>query len=153
LPYYINNAGEKIALPDHQAEAPNGGKVYHDGVVLPGVTVAGKENAQIIDAAYYYMNTFIWGASAVNESAVVDNSYIKLREVVLGYTLPAKLTGKLHFNSIRISLIGRNLLYFYRTLKNLDPEATIGSNWIRQSVDEGSMAATRSFGFSVNMDF
>jgi iron complex outermembrane receptor protein len=153
LPYYINNAGEKIVLPDQQAQAPNGGKVYHDGVILPGVTVTGKENTQVIDAAYYYMNTYIWGASAVNESAVVNNSYIKLREVVLGYTLPAKLTGKLHFNSIRISLIGRNLLYFYRTLKNLDPEATIGSNWIRQSVDEGSMAATRSFGFSVNLDF
>jgi len=153
LPYYINSAGEKILLPDHQAQAPGGGKVYHDGVILPGVTVAGKENTQIVDAAYYYMNTFNWGASAVNESAVVDNSYIKLREVVLGYSLPAKLTGKLHFNTIRISLIGRNLLYFYRTLKYIDPEATIGSNWIRQSVDEGSMAATRSFGFSVNFDF
>ncbi|WP_207514503.1 SusC/RagA family TonB-linked outer membrane protein [Longitalea luteola] len=153
LPYYINQAGEKILLPDHQAPAPNGSKVYHDGVILPGVTVAGKENTQLVDAAYYYMNTFIWGASAVNESAVIDNSYIKLREVVLGYTLPLKLTGKLHFNTIRFSLIGRNLLYFYRTLKNIDPEATIGSNWIRQSVDEGSMAATRSFGFSVNLDF
>jgi iron complex outermembrane receptor protein len=99
------------------------------------------------------MNTFIWGASSVNESAVVDNSYVKLRELVIGYSLPAKLTGKMHFNNIRISLIGRNLFYFYRTLKNIDPEATIGSNWIRQSVDEGSMAATRSMGFSVNLDF
>jgi iron complex outermembrane receptor protein len=153
LPYYINSAGEKIALPNHETQSRTGNKVYHDGVILPGVTVTGKENTQIVDAAYYYMNTYIWGATAVNESAVVDNSYIKLREVVLGYTLPAKLAGKMHFNSIRISLIGRNLLYFYRTLKNLDPEATIGSNWIRQSVDEGSMAATRSFGFSVNLDF
>lgn len=153
LPYYINNSGEKIALPNHQASSPDGSKVYHDGVVLPGVTVSGKENTQIVDAAYYYMNTFIWGASAVNESVVVNNSYIKLREVVLGYSLPVKLANKLQFNNIRFSLIGRNLLYFYRTLKNIDPEAAIGSNWIRQSVDEGSMAATRSFGFSVNLDF
>jgi iron complex outermembrane receptor protein len=154
LPYYINkNTNEKVLLPSHQSAAPDGGEVYHDGVILPGVTVSGKENTQIIDAAYYYTNTFYWGASAVNESAVVDNSYIKLREVSLGYELPAKLTNKLHFNSIRVSLIGRNLLYFWRTLKNLDPEATIGSNWIRQNVDEGSMAATRSFGFSVNMEF
>jgi len=56
-----------------------------------------KRERQIIDAAYYYMNTFVWGASAVNESAVVDNSYIKLREVVLGYTLPAKLTRQVAF--------------------------------------------------------
>lgn len=154
LPYYINNnTGEKVLLPGHRSNSPDGSPVYHDGVILPGVTVAGKENTQIVDAAYYYMNTFYWGASALNESAIVDNSYIKLREVVLGYQLPAKLTNRLHFNSIRVSLIGRNLLYFWRTLKNLDPEATIGSNWIRQNVDEGSMAATRSFGFSVNMDF
>jgi iron complex outermembrane receptor protein len=73
--------------------------------------------------------------------------------VVLGYSLPVKVADKLHFNNIRVSLIGRNLLYFYRTLKNIDPEAAIGSNWIRQSVDEGSMAATRSLGFSVNFDF
>jgi iron complex outermembrane receptor protein len=153
LPYYINSGGEKIPLPGHQAQSPDGSKVYHDGVILPGVTVSGKENTQIVDAAYYYMNTFIWGASAVNESVVAKNSYIKLREVVFSYSLPAKLTDKLHFNNIRFSLIGRNLLYFYRTLKNIDPEAAIGSTWIRQSVDEGSMAATRSFGFSVNLDF
>ncbi|HEY8897619.1 MAG TPA: SusC/RagA family TonB-linked outer membrane protein [Niastella sp.] len=153
LPYYINNGGEKIALPNHQAQSPDGSKVYHDGVILPGVTVSGKENTQIVDAAYYYMNTFNWGASAVNESVVVKNSYIKLREVVLAWSLPAKLTDRMHFNNIRFSLTGRNLLYFYRTLKNIDPEAAIGSNWIRQSVDEGSMAATRSLGFSVNFEF
>jgi iron complex outermembrane receptor protein len=153
LPYYIASNGEKILLPGHNVRVANGGKVYHDGVILPGVTVTGSQNTQLIDAAYYYMNTFIWGASSVNESAVVDNSYVKLRELVLGYTMPVKLTSRMHFNNIRISLIGRNLLYFYRTLKYIDPEATIGSNWIRQSVDEGSMAATRSMGFSVNLDF
>ena len=153
LPYYIDPSGQKILLPGHNSNVSNAGRVYHDGVILPGVTVTGQENTQIIDAAYYYMNTFIWGASSINESAVVDNSYVKLRELVIGYSLPAKLTGRMHFNNIRISLIGRNLFYFYRTLKNIDPEATIGSNWIRQSVDEGSMAATRSMGFSVNLDF
>ena len=153
LPYYIDQSGQKILLPSHNSKVSNAGRVYHDGVILPGVTVTGQQNTQIIDAAYYYMNTFIWGASSVNESAVVDNSYVKLRELVIGYSLPAKLTNRMHFNNIRISLIGRNLFYFYRTLKNIDPEATIGSNWIRQSVDEGSMAATRSMGFSVNFDF
>jgi iron complex outermembrane receptor protein len=153
LPYYINGNGEKIALSAHNQAGPNGEKVYHDGVVLPGVTVAGKENTQVIDAAYYYLNTYAWGAAAVNDIAVLDNSYIKLREVALGYSLPAKLAGKMHFNSIRFSLVGRNLLYIWRTLKEIDPETAIGSNWIRQNIDEGSMAATRSIGFSINLDF
>jgi iron complex outermembrane receptor protein len=153
LPYYIDNVGEKILLPDHGATAPNGSKVYHDGLILPGVTVTGKENTKIVDAAYYYMNTFEWGAEALNESAIHENSYIKMREVILSYNLPVKLTGKLHFNNIRFSLVGRNLFYLWRTLKEQDPETAIGNNWIRQSVDEGSTAANRSFGFSINLDF
>ena len=75
-----------------------------------------------------------------------------LRELVLGYSLPVKLTNKLHFNTIRFSLIGRNLFYLWRTLKEIDPETSIGSNWIRQNIDEGSMAATRSIGFSINFE-
>jgi iron complex outermembrane receptor protein len=52
-----------------------------------------------------------------------------------------------------VSLVGRNLFYLYRTLDNLDPEVAIGSNWLRQGVDEGSIAATRSFGFTINGTF
>lgn len=154
LPYYINGSGEKIALQSHQSLAPNGEKVYHDGLILKGVTVGGKENTQIVDAAYYYINMFGWGASALNEEGVVyKNSFIKMREAVISYTLPAKLTGKMHFNTIRFSLVGRNLFYFWRTVKNLDPEAPIGTRWTRQNIDDGTSAATRSYGFSINFGF
>ncbi|MFC0773229.1 SusC/RagA family TonB-linked outer membrane protein [Terrimonas alba] len=154
LPYYFNSAGEKILLNSHQSPAPNGSKVYHDGIILKGTTIGGKDNTMIVDAAYYYMNMFGWGPAALNEEgAVYNNSYIKMREAVISYTLPAKLANKMHFNSIRFSMIGRNLFYFWRTLKNLDPEATIGTNWTRQSIDDGTSAATRSYGFSVNLGF
>ena len=154
LPYYFNGAGEKVLLNDHQSPAPNGGKVYHDGIILKGITTSGKNNTMIVDAAYYYMNMFGWGPAALNEEgAVYDNSFIKMREAVISYTLPAELTTKMHFNSIRFSLVGRNLFYFWRTMKNLDPEATIGTNWTRQSIDDGTSAATRSYGFSINLGF
>jgi len=45
------------------------------------------------------------------------------------------------------------LLYIYRSLKNLDPETTIGSQWYNQGIDNGSIPATRSFGFSLNATF
>jgi iron complex outermembrane receptor protein len=67
--------------------------------------------------------------------------------------LPSKISDKLKFQSIRVSLIGRNLFYLYRTLDNLDPEAPIGSDWLHQGLDEGSLAATRSYGFSINARF
>jgi iron complex outermembrane recepter protein len=154
LPYYINGSGEKILLQSHRSPAPNGEKVYHDGLILKGVTTGGKENTQIVDAAYYYMNMFGWGSAALNEEGVVyKNSFIKMREAVISYTLPAKLTAKMHFNTIRFSLVGRNLFYFWRTVKNLDPEAPIGTRWTRQNIDDGTSAATRSYGFSINFGF
>lgn len=154
LPYYINKDGAKIGLPSHQSSAPDGGKVYHDGLVLKGVNAAGQNNTKIVDAAYYYYNMFMWGAGALNkQGAVYDNSYVKLRELVMGYELSEKFAQKIKFKTLKVSLIGRNLFYFWRTLKNLDPEAPIGSSWSRQSTDDGTMAATRSFGFSLNMGF
>jgi iron complex outermembrane receptor protein len=56
-------------------------------------------------------------------------------------------------SKIKFSLIGRNLLYIYRTLKNLDPETAIGNQWYNQGIDNGSMPATRSYGFSLNATF
>lgn len=154
LPYYINSSGEKITLPNHSASAPGGAKVYHDGVVLNGVKENGAANTTVIDAATYYLNTFDWGNNAWNErGAIYDNNYIKLREVMLGYTIPKSISKKLHFQTVRFSIFGRNVLYVWRTLQDLDPEATIGTNWLNQGIDESAGAATRSFGFAMKLSF
>lgn len=154
LPYYINSSGDKVLVEGHDAAAPDGSTVYHNGVVLKGVTTAGAPNETVIDAPTYYLSTYDWGSNAWNENAAIyDNSYIKMREAVLSYSLPAEFVSKLHFQSIRVSLVGRNLFYFWRTLENLDPESTIGTNWLNQGIDEGTNAATRSYGFSLNMSF
>jgi len=154
LTYYVNTAGTYVQLPANATAGPTGEKVYHDGVILPGATANGQPNSTIIQAATYYFNTFQWGNNADNlDGAIYNNSYVKLREVTLGYKLPNKLTERLHLYNLRFSVYGRNLLYFYRTLKNLDPETTIGSQWYNQGVDNGSMPATRSFGLSLNASF
>ncbi|MFD1816716.1 iron complex outermembrane recepter protein [Pseudarcicella hirudinis] len=153
LPYYVDNAGKKVLLSSHSAAAPNGARVYHDGVLLDGVTESGDKNTRIVEAAYYYMNSFGWSTGWYEKGAVYDNSFVKMREAVLSYTIPNKVAQKLHLQNIRVSLVGRNLFYIWRTLKNLDPEAPIGTSWNRQGVDEGSSAATRSFGFSLHASF
>lgn len=147
LPYNIDGDGNKVLASSH-ADAE-----FHDGVLLKGVKSTGEANTTIVEAAYYYINSFYWASGRYDEQAVLKNDYVKLREVTLGYNLPVTLAQKLKFQSLRVSLIARNLAYLYRTLDNLDPEVAIGSNWMRQGVDEGSMAATRSFGFSINGSF
>jgi iron complex outermembrane recepter protein len=153
LSYFINAAGNKVLLNGASAP-PDNSQVYHDGVSLKGVNEDGSDNRTVIDAATYYLNTFDWGNNAWNEEgAIYDNSYIKLREVVLGYTIPKTICDKLHFQRIQLSLVGRNLAYVWRSLQNLDPESMIGTSWLNQGIDEGSGAATRSYGFSVNLSF
>lgn len=125
------------------------------GITLDGVNQnTGAKNDVHLSAADYYMNTFAWGADSWSEKgAVYDNSFIKMRELSVSYRIPSSVTQKLKLNNVRVSLLGRNLFYFYRTLKNLDPESPVGNQWWSQGVDVGSNAATRSFGFSLNANF
>ena len=125
------------------------------GITLDGVNQnTGAKNDVHLSGAEYYINNFYWGNNAWNEkAAVLDNNFIKLREVVIGYNLPESFTQKLKLNSLRVSLIGRNLFYFYRSIKDIDPEAPVGNYWYSQGIDIGSNAATRSFGFSLNAKF
>lgn len=155
LAYYVNGAGTYVGLPSNATAGPGGEKVYHDGLIQPGVVASGAPNTTIIDAASYYENQFSAGDpnSQNTGSAVYNNNYIKLREVVLGYNLPQSFARHIGMSKIKFSLIGRNLLYIYRTLKNLDPETPIGNQWYNQGIDHGSLPATRSYGFSLNATF
>lgn len=100
------------------------------------------------------MNTYGWGYDAWNEDgAIFDNSFIKMREISLAYRVPSKVTSKLGLNNLRVSVIGRNLFYVWKTLENVDPEAPLGNKWWSQGIDVGSTAASRSFGISINANF
>jgi iron complex outermembrane receptor protein len=160
LTYYVNSAGTYVQLSSTATKGPNGETVYHDGLIQQGVLANGQPNNIILDAASYYENQFSAGGGSgpnvIDEnqgSAIYNNSYIKLREVALSYGLPQSFVHHLGMSKIRFSLIGRNLLYIYRTLKNLDPETALGSQWWNQGVDNGSIPATRSYGFSLNATF
>jgi iron complex outermembrane recepter protein len=146
LPYNVVN-GEKVLASSHE------GAEFHDGIIIEGVTADGEPNNVIIDAPSYYLNGFGWASGWYQKAGVYKNDFVKLREAALGYNLPKSISDKVGFQNIRVSLIGRNLLYLYRTLENLDPEAALGTSWTRQGIDEGSMAATRSYGFSIHGSF
>jgi phospholipase C len=50
-----------------------------------------------------------------------DGSFIRLKNVQIGYTLPASVAKKLHLRTARISLTGQNLLTFTK-FTGWDPE-------------------------------
>ncbi|MDR1939117.1 MAG: SusC/RagA family TonB-linked outer membrane protein [Tannerellaceae bacterium] len=133
----------------------NGEAVYDNGMILPGIKQDGTKNDIIVPSDWYYKSTYNWGADGNIDysKSIFDNSYLKLRELSLGYRLPASIASKLACKSLSVSVYGRNLLFLYKNLPAFDAEATDGTTWISQVVIGGSTATTRSFGLSVRASF
>jgi hypothetical protein len=100
-----------------------------------------------------YIDAESWGAwhySGPAEQNIFDADYIKLRELRLSYTLPAKLTGPIH--NLTVSAFGRNLAIWGADIKHIDPENTTGSGNI-QGIEGGALPSLRYFGFGLNFNF
>jgi TonB-linked outer membrane protein, SusC/RagA family len=52
-----------------------------------------------------------------------ENSYIKLRNVTLGYTFPKTLLNKWGIQGLRVYVSGKNLTFFSKNNKDFDPES------------------------------
>ena len=124
-------------------------------MILPGVKEDGTPNDIIVTQFEANDGSYGWGTSATMtyQEAIQKNSYIKCREISLGYTLPVNLTNKFACSRLTVSGFVRNPFYVYRTLKLFDSETTDGTDWISQSQIGGSTASARTFGFSVRASF
>ncbi len=90
-----------------------------------------------------------FGDERIREEMVEDGSFVKLREVSLGYTF----TGLKPFTSISLNLIGRNLIS-WDNYRGWDPEVNSAgqSNRIRGD-DFGTVPIPRSYQFSITAKF
>ncbi|MEJ0034220.1 MAG: hypothetical protein WDO15_29545 [Bacteroidota bacterium] len=78
---------------------------------------------------------------------------MKLREVAIGYTLPARWLGKLPFKDVRIQAVGRNLmLWTPKSNKDFDPEGTMATTGggLVQGFENMSLPSTKSYGFNLS---
>lgn len=118
------------------------------GVILPGVKADGSPNDVVLDAAD-------WGGSfysTVDAQNVFDASYIKLRDVTIGYDLPKSIIGN-YLQGVRVSVFGRNLATWNLAWDGVDPENTAYGSGNIQGLEGGSLPSTRTFGFNVNFKF
>jgi iron complex outermembrane recepter protein len=156
ISYYRNAQGQGVQTS--AAQGPNGETVFHDGMLLPGVTANGQPNSNVISQAYYYWNTYNWGGPQYSYSRyelyIKKNSYVKFRELSIGYTLPERWAGKIKAKQLQLSVFGRNLFYLYRTLKDLDAEQTVaGSRWFQSLTNAGTNPSTRTMGVMLRASF
>ncbi|TBN03668.1 TonB-dependent receptor [Hyunsoonleella flava] len=91
---------------------------------------------------------------------VEDGSYLRLKNIALGYTLPSDITEKLGMQRVRVSVSGQNLITI-TDYSGLDPEVSyFGSgggnsadNNTTNGFDFGNYPTLKSVNFSVNLRF
>lgn len=112
------------------------------------------ENTNVInDSDGQNQNFWSNGGFDLDKSFIVSKSFVKLREVVLSYSLPKSVMSRTPFSKIDFSIIGRNLLLWVPE-ENIfvDPESTTFGNDIESEFGEyGASPTTRSYGFSLRV--
>jgi TonB-linked SusC/RagA family outer membrane protein len=117
------------------------------GIVINGIVEStGKPNTQNITSEQYFQSL---AYNNIAEPYVYDDSYIKLRELRVGYDLPPSITHHLNANAVNFALVGRNL-WTHTKVPNVDPEVSYntGSN---QGIEYAALPAPRSFGVAVRI--
>ena len=90
----------------------------------------------------------------VSDRWVHDGSYIRLKTLSLGYTIPVDVLKQISFNavsSLRIYLTAQNLLTF-TNYPGFDPEINSGSN-LAQGIDSGQYPQSKLYMFGLQINF
>lgn len=85
----------------------------------------------------------------IDEAFIFENSFIKLRDVSLKYTIPNRILSRA---TIGASVFARNIL-IWTALPNLDPESSNGAGNAMGGFNRFSLPQTTSYGFSLDVTF
>ena len=144
-----------VVLDENGNALPNSGGVVLDAVVQTGTDEDGYPisdgtiNQVAIDGNRWGSDHFSRGRASQN---VFDATFVKLREVQFGYSLPSSLIEGGPFSNVTISLVGRNLAILHKNIPHIDPEAAVSSSNV-QGFEGGQLPTERSFGVNVNLKF
>jgi hypothetical protein len=120
------------------------------GLPLSGVDDNGQPfnyTVPVSDIATFYDNR-----KNISSFFVYDGTFIKLRQVILGYDIPTKSIGPIKIQSLNLSFVARNLLILYKKAPNIDPESTFTAG-NEQGLEMFGVPRTRSYGLNLMVKF
>ena len=127
-----------------------------EGIIGKGVMNIGTtENPQYVPNDVIVATNQLIGYNnprRYHEAAIFDASYVKLREVSFGYTIPKSVLSKLHLQNAKLSIVGRNLAILFKNTPHIDPEVDrFGAN--QQGFAYGELPNSRSVGANLSISF
>ncbi|HUG39366.1 MAG TPA: SusC/RagA family TonB-linked outer membrane protein [Longimicrobiales bacterium] len=111
----------------------------------PGPGINYVENTSVTVCPELY-NHALYGR---HEAHIFDASYVKLREMKLGWRVPASIMDRVGFSSASLAVVGRNLALWTDT-PNIDPETAFSTGNV-QGLEYGQFPTARSIGFTVTV--
>ena len=130
-----------------------GWNVRDDVSVGGGVHVVGVSSADektpvdmYVDAQTYFHG--LGGSNAIADYFIHSLTYIKLREIGLGYQIPVEKFGVKWMKGITATAVARNPLMIYRETRNFDPSEISGTYG-----EDGQFPGTRGIGFNLKLNF
>lgn len=129
----------------------NGIKDYY--MVVPGVKADGTPNDIPVSAQTYYSTIGLYlSQQGYPEMFVHDASYIKLKELSVGFNFPYQWLKKTPINNARISFVARNLCFLMKHTPG-NPEGGYDTSMFSQALDFLAVPYARTYGFTVNLEF
>ena len=122
-------------------------------MVVPGVKEDGSVNDIPVSAQSYYSTVGLFKSQkGYAEEFVHDASYIKLKELAIGYQLPKTLLKHTPLTQCKLSFVARNLCFLMKHTPG-NPDGGYDTTMFSQALDFMAVPYTRTFGFSVNLGF
>lgn len=98
--------------------------------------------------SYYPRPVFGTSKNRVNQTRwVQDASYLRLKNLQVGYTIPENLTSKIGISALRLFVTGENLLTISKMSKVFDPETVDGNG------HGNSYPLSRTYAFGLSVTF
>ena len=93
-----------------------------------------------------------WGSGQYSSFEVEDGSFLRLKNLTLGYTLPQKITRKLHMQKLRVYFSAQNLVT-WSGYSGYDPEVSTKNTALTPGYDWSAYPRARVYNFGINMVF
>ncbi len=123
-----------------------GSKGYYDS--NGDLVVTGDNDIAIVRGETYW-NTRL---SSLDEAHVLETSFVRFRELSIGYTLPRNWLGDSVVKNATISFVGRNL-GLWTSYPNFDPETSTTGAVNGQGLEYVAFPQTSSFGGKLILEF
>lgn len=137
--------------------------VGNDFFVASYYPLSGTGNRNILKSIYDnawrpYNNEGTWPDYTIDDYRqhssslwIEDGSYLKIKELTLGYTIPSRLLERAHIRNLRLFVTGQNL-WTFTNFSWFDPEAS-NPNAVQGGLYRFKYPSSRTFLFGVNINF